>query len=97
MNETVDNFCTELRTKLDGVEKRIKDLNASAKGATEKAKVEAKAQLAALENQSKKRRRQPAKKLPVEGATRHEQTCRPRRDHQAIRGGVNAARCSRGR
>ena len=56
MNEKIDSFCKELRTKLDGVEKRIKDLNASAKGATEKAKVEAKAQLAALENRAKDQR-----------------------------------------
>jgi hypothetical protein len=56
MNATVDNFCKELRTKLDGVEKRIKDLNASAKGVTEKAKIEAKTQLAALENRAKDQR-----------------------------------------
>jgi hypothetical protein len=56
MNEKIDGFCKELRTKLDGVEKRIKDLNAGAKQATEKAKVEAKAQLAALENRAKDQR-----------------------------------------
>ena len=41
MNEKINSFCKELRTKLDAVEKRIKDLNASTKGATEKAKLEA--------------------------------------------------------
>ena len=56
MNETIDNFCKELRTKLDGVDKRIKDLKAVAKQATEKAKVEAKAQLTALENRAKDQR-----------------------------------------
>jgi hypothetical protein len=56
MNEKIESFCKELHTKLDGVEKRIKDLNAGAKGATEKAKVEAKAQLAALENRAKDQR-----------------------------------------
>jgi hypothetical protein len=41
MNEKVDSFCRELRAKLDGVDKRIKDLKAGAKSATEKGKVEA--------------------------------------------------------
>ena len=53
MNEKIDNFWKELHTKLDGADKRFKDLKASAKGATEKAKVEAKAQLAALESRAK--------------------------------------------
>jgi hypothetical protein len=48
VNEKLDSFCKELRAKLDGVNKRISDLKAGAKSATEKAKVEAKAQLAAL-------------------------------------------------
>ena len=56
MNEKIDSFCKELRAKLDGVDKRIKDLNAGAKSATEKAKVEAKAQLAALENRARDQR-----------------------------------------
>ena len=56
MNVKIDSFCKELRTKLDGVDKRIKDLNASAKNATEKAKIEARAQLAALENRTKDQR-----------------------------------------
>jgi hypothetical protein len=56
MNEKIDSFCKELRAKLDGVDKRIKDLKAGAKGATEKAKIEAKAQLAALENRAKNQR-----------------------------------------
>jgi hypothetical protein len=56
MNEKIDSFCKELRAKLDGVDKRIKDLKAGAKGATEKAKIEAKAQLAALENRAKDQR-----------------------------------------
>jgi hypothetical protein len=56
MNEKIDSFCKELRTKLDGVDKRIKDLKTGAKDATEKAKVEAKAQLAALENRARDQR-----------------------------------------
>jgi len=56
MNEKMDVFCKELRTKLDGVEKRIKDLNTGAKGATEKAKADAKARLAALADQAKAQR-----------------------------------------
>jgi hypothetical protein len=56
MIEKVDSFCKELRAKLDGVDKRIKDLKAGAKSATEKAKVEAKAQLAALENRARDQR-----------------------------------------
>ena len=53
MNEKIESFSKELRAKLDGLDKRLKDLTASAKGATEKAKVEAKAQLAALESRAK--------------------------------------------
>jgi hypothetical protein len=53
MNEKIESFSKELRTKLDGVDKRLKDLTASVKGATEKAKIEAKAQLAALESRAK--------------------------------------------
>jgi uncharacterized phage infection (PIP) family protein YhgE len=53
MNEKIESFTKELRTKLDGVDKRLKDLTANAKGATEKAKAEAKAQLAALESRAK--------------------------------------------
>lgn len=56
MNEKVDSFCKELRAKLDGVDKRIKGLKAGAESGTEKAKVEAKAQLAALENRARDQR-----------------------------------------
>ena len=56
MNEKLDSFCKELRAKLDGVDKRITDLKAGAKSATEKDKVEAKAQLAALENRARDQR-----------------------------------------
>jgi hypothetical protein len=56
MNEKIDSFSKELRTKVDGVDKRLKDLKAHAKDATEKAKVEAKAQLAALDNRAKDHR-----------------------------------------
>src|SRR5260370_2728177 len=56
MSEKFDNFCSELRTKINDADKRIKDLKANAVGATEKAKVEAKAQLAALENKAKEQK-----------------------------------------
>jgi hypothetical protein len=56
MNEKVDSFCKELGAKLDGVDKRIKNMKAGAKSGTEKAKVEAKAQLAALENRARDQR-----------------------------------------
>ena len=53
MNEKIESFSKELHSKLDGMDKRLKDLTTSAKGATEKAKVEAKAQLAVLESRAK--------------------------------------------
>src|SRR4030088_1669415 len=56
MSEKFDNFCNELRTKINDADKRIKDLKANAVGASEKAKVEAKAQLAALENKAKEQK-----------------------------------------
>ena len=67
MNEKIESFSKELRAKLDGVDKRLKDLTASAKGATEKAKVEARAQLAALESRAKE---QHAKIQSAEAKTR---------------------------
>ena|SRR5215831_13713442 len=67
MNEKIENFSKELRAKLDGVDKRLKDLTAGAKGATEKAKVEARAQLAALESRAKD---QHAKVQSAEAKTR---------------------------
>src|ERR1700681_1791436 len=56
MSEKFNNFCSELRTKINDADKRIKDLKANAVGASEKAKVEAKAQLAALENKAKEQK-----------------------------------------
>jgi hypothetical protein len=56
MSEKFSNFCSELRTKINDADKRIKDLKANAVGAGEKAKVEAKAQLAALENRAKEQK-----------------------------------------
>jgi hypothetical protein len=56
MSEKFNNFCSELRTKINDADKRIKDLKASAVGAGEKAKLEAKAQLAALENKAKEQK-----------------------------------------
>jgi len=53
MNETLDKFCSDVRTKIDDADKRLKDLRASAKNAGQKAKDDAKAQLAALENKAK--------------------------------------------
>jgi hypothetical protein len=56
MSEKFDNFCSELRTKINDADKRIKDIKANAVGAGEKAKLEAKAQLAALENKAKEQK-----------------------------------------
>ena len=36
MSEKFDNFCSELRTKINDADKRIKDLKANAVGASEK-------------------------------------------------------------
>jgi hypothetical protein len=56
MSEKFDNFCGELRTKINDADKRIKDLKANAVVAGEKAKVEARAQLAALENKAREQK-----------------------------------------
>ena len=56
MSEKFDNFCSELRTKINDADKRVNDLKANAVGASEKAKLEARAQLAALENKAKDRK-----------------------------------------
>ena len=56
MSEKFNNFCSELRTRINDADKRIKDLKASALGAGEKAGVEARAQLAALENKAKEQK-----------------------------------------
>jgi Ni,Fe-hydrogenase III component G len=53
MSEKFDDFCTELRVKINDADKRLKDLKTSVEGATEKSKIEARAQLAALENKAK--------------------------------------------
>jgi hypothetical protein len=53
MHEKMDNFVHQLRVKLDAADQRIKALKASAKTTTEKAKIDAKAQLAALEAHAK--------------------------------------------
>jgi hypothetical protein len=56
MSEKFDDFCSNLRTRINDADKRIKDIKASAVGAGEKAKVEARAQLAALENKAKEQK-----------------------------------------
>jgi membrane protein involved in colicin uptake len=56
MSEKFNNFCSELRTRINDADKRIKDLKASALGASEKAGVEARAQLVALENKAKEQK-----------------------------------------
>jgi len=56
MKEQIDSFFKKLRAKADEAEKRIKDLNAATKGTAEKAKTQAKAQLAALEEKAKQHR-----------------------------------------
>src|ERR1700676_1586003 len=56
MSEKFNNFCSELRTRINDADKRIKELKANAVGASEKAKLEAKAQLAGLENKAKEQK-----------------------------------------
>jgi hypothetical protein len=63
MDQKVENFRKELRAKLDGVEKRLKELNATTKNVTEKTRSEVKAQLAALDSRAKAQR---AKQQEVE-------------------------------
>jgi hypothetical protein len=53
MNQKIDNFCNELRSKLNDADKRLKDLRASAKNKTQQAKNEAKAHLEWLDNKAK--------------------------------------------
>ena len=56
MSEKFNDFCNEVRTKINDADKRVKDLKANAAGASEKAKVEARAQLAALDNKAKEQK-----------------------------------------
>ena len=42
MSEKFNEFCSELRTKINDADKRIKDLKANAAGASEKAKSQSK-------------------------------------------------------
>jgi hypothetical protein len=53
MSETFDKFCSDVRTKIDVADKRLKDLRASASSAGQKAKDDAKAHRAALETKAK--------------------------------------------
>jgi hypothetical protein len=56
MSETFDKFCSDLRTKINDAEKRLKDLRTSAKNAGQKAKDDANAHLAGLDNKAKGQR-----------------------------------------
>ncbi len=53
MSETFDKFCSDVRTKINDADKRLKGLRASARSAGQKAKDDAKAHLAALETKAK--------------------------------------------
>jgi chromosome segregation ATPase len=53
MSETFDKFCSDIRAKIDDADKRLKDLKAGASSAGQKAKDDAKAHLATLENKAK--------------------------------------------
>jgi hypothetical protein len=53
MNQKIDNFCNELRSKLNDADKRLKDLRASAKNKTQQAKNGANAHLEWLDNKAK--------------------------------------------
>ncbi len=56
MNEQIDQFFEGLRTKVDEAERRVKDLNATAKTAAEKAQKQVTAQLATLDAKAKQHR-----------------------------------------
>jgi hypothetical protein len=53
MSDTFNKFCSDLRTKINDADKRLKDLEAGAKSANQKAKDDAKAHLATLESKMK--------------------------------------------
>jgi hypothetical protein len=53
MSEKFDSFTQELRAKLDAVDKRLKEMKVAVRNATDKAKSDAKSQLAALEARAK--------------------------------------------
>jgi DNA repair exonuclease SbcCD ATPase subunit len=53
MNQKIDNFCNELRTKINDTDKRLKDVTARAKNASQKAIDEAQAHLDWLESKAK--------------------------------------------
>ncbi len=63
MSEKFDNFCSDLRTKINDADKRIKGLKAGVASTSEKAKLEAKAQLAALENKAKEQKARTAMEI----------------------------------
>jgi hypothetical protein len=58
MSQKIDEFCEDLRNKLNAADQRLKDLKASATNASQRAKDEAKAQLNRLENDAKEQRAQ---------------------------------------
>jgi hypothetical protein len=53
MGEKFDKLCSDLRIKIDDADKHLKDLQASAKNAGQKARDDAKAHLATLESKAK--------------------------------------------
>jgi hypothetical protein len=56
VSEHIGNFCDQLRTKLDAADKRLKDMQMGLRGAGDKAKNDAKAHLASLENKVKQQK-----------------------------------------
>jgi len=48
MSETFDKFCSDVRTKINDADKRLKGLRASARSAGQKAKDDAKAHLSGI-------------------------------------------------
>ena len=53
MGENFDKFCSDIRTEIDDTDKHLKGPQASAKNAGQKARDDAKAHLATLENKAK--------------------------------------------
>jgi tellurite resistance protein len=75
MNQKIDNFCNDLRSKINDADKRLKDLTVSAKSKTQQAKNEAKAHLQWLDNKAKEQQaRAEASKAKVKAWVQEKKT-----------------------
>jgi hypothetical protein len=75
MNQKIDNFCHDLRSKINDADKRLKDLRVSANSKTQQAKNEAKAHLQWLDNKAKEQQaRTEASKAKVKAWVQEKKT-----------------------